>query len=114
MEEDDGEFVDRCCCCPDETDDRDVDVGRIVTSRPDRPETAATAAAVAAADRVSGEAERDDVDWAAMWASNSCSCWRALTKAAFSRLVCSAFSAFFTFVVTQFSQMTLTSFPEIK
>ena len=49
---------------------------------------------------------------AAMCASSSCSCCKALTNAALSLFVCSAFSAFFTFEVTQASQITLTSFPE--
>ena len=49
---------------------------------------------------------------AAILASSSCSCWRALTKAAFNLLVCSAFRAFFTLVVTHCSQITRTSFPE--
>ena len=49
---------------------------------------------------------------AAMCASSSCSCWSALTNAAFKRFVCSAFNAFLTLVVTQFSHITFTSLPE--
>ena len=48
---------------------------------------------------------------AAICASSSCSCCKALTNAALSRFVCSALSAFFTLVVTQFSQITRTSLP---
>ena len=90
---------------------------------------AAAAAAAAAADDVevfleSGDATFVVVDVvevveeaevaAAICASSSCSCCKALTNAALSRFVCSALSAFFTFVVTQFSQITRTSLPERK
>ena len=53
---------------------------------------------------------------AAMWASSSCSCCRALTNAALSRFVCSAFRAFFTLVVTHCSHITfpLDSLPARK
>lgn len=40
------------------------------------------------------EEEEEAACWRICW-SISCSCWSALTKAAFSRLVCSAFRAFF-------------------
>lgn len=43
--------------------------------------------------------------------SISCSCCKALTNAVFSRFVCSAFSAFFTLLVTHCSHMTRTSLP---
>lgn len=43
--------------------------------------------------------------------SISCSCCSALTKAVFSRFVCSAFSAFFTLVVTHCSQIIFESLP---
>jgi len=46
--------------------------------------------------------------------SISCSCCRAFTNAVFRRFVCSAFSAFLTFVVTHCSHMTLGSLPETK
>ena len=49
---------------------------------------------------------------AAIFASNSCSCCNALTKAAFNLFVCSAFRAFLTLDVTHCSQITRTSFPE--
>lgn len=39
--------------------------------------------------------EEDEAACCKMRCSISCSCWRALTNAAFSRLVCSAFRAFF-------------------
>jgi len=89
---------------------------------------AAAAAAAAAADEEdeeffleSGDAtrvmvdvvevfEEDDVA-AAICASSSCSCCKAFTNAALSRFVCSALRAFFTLVVTQFSQITRTSLP---
>ena len=51
---------------------------------------------------------------AAILASNSCSCCKALTKAAFNLLVCSALRAFLTLDVTHCSQITRTSFPEIR
>ena len=51
---------------------------------------------------------------AAILASNSCSCCKALTKAAFNLLVCSAFRAFLTLDVTHCSQITRTSFPETR
>jgi hypothetical protein len=50
----------------------------------------------------------------AIFASSSCSCWRALTNAALSLLVCSCFKAFLTLLVTHCSQITRTSLPEIK
>ena len=59
---------------------------------------------------VEEEVELEEVE--AMWASSSCSCWSALTNAAFRRLVCSAFRAFLTLVVTQLSHITLTSLPK--
>lgn len=40
------------------------------------------------------EGAEDAACWRMCW-SISCSCWSALTNAAFSRLVCSAFRAFF-------------------
>lgn len=49
-------------------------------------------------DEVVLERWEEDEEEAACWrirCSISCSCWSALTKAAFSRLVCSAFRAFF-------------------
>lgn len=46
--------------------------------------------------------------------SISCSCCNALTNAVLSRLVCSAFSPFFTFVVTHCSQMIFESLPTEK
>lgn len=49
--------------------------------------------------------DEDDELWDAMRCSISCSCCNALTNAVFKRFVCSALSAFFTFVVTQDSQM---------
>ena len=81
----------------------DDEAGRTVTSTLLRP-------------RESGEAMRAEEElceeaWAAMCASSSCSCCRALTNAAFSRFVCSAFRAFFTLVVTHCSHITLTSLP---
>ena len=51
---------------------------------------------------------------AAIFASNSCSCCNALTKAAFNLFVCSAFKAFLTLDVTHCSQITRTSFPGNK
>ena len=48
---------------------------------------------------------------AAILASSSCSCCSAFTKAAFSRLVCSALSAFLTLLVTHCSQITRSSLP---
>ena len=48
---------------------------------------------------------------AAILASSSCSCCRALTNAAFNLLVCSALRAFLTLDVTHCSQITRTSFP---
>ena len=50
----------------------------------------------------------------AILASSSCSCWRALTKAAFNLFVCSCFNAFLTLLVTHCSHITRTSLPEIK
>lgn len=47
----------------------------------------------------------DDELCDAIRCSISCSCWSALTKAVFKRLVCSALRAFFTLVVTQDSHM---------
>lgn len=46
--------------------------------------------------------------------SISCSCCSALTKAVFNLLVCSAFRAFLTLVVTHCSQITRTSLPTNK
>ena len=77
----------------------------VITELADRAAAAEAADAASAASRA---------DWAAMWASSSCSCWSALTNAAFKRLVCSAFNAFLTLVVTQFSHITLTSLPVFK
>ena len=98
----------------------DTFAGRMVTSRPGgRDDLVSGEATLAAEDAVVTEAAPVTVGggWLAaceaMWASNSCSCWRALTNAALRRLVCSALRAFFTLVVTQFSQITLTSLPEI-
>lgn len=48
-----------------------------------------------------------ETDWFAILCSISCSCCKALTNAVLSRFVCSAFNAFFTFDVTQFSHKTL-------
>lgn len=58
-----------------------------------------------------GEAEEEEE--AACWrirCSISCSCWRALTKAAFRRLVCSAFRAFFWLDDMQWSQRMVPAF----
>lgn len=46
--------------------------------------------------------------------SISCSCCNALTNAVLSRFVCSAFSPFFTFVVTHCSQIIFESLPTEK
>lgn len=46
--------------------------------------------------------------------SISCSCCSALTKAVFSRFVCSAFNAFFTFDVTHCSQIIFESLPTVQ
>ena len=103
--------------------DTEAAAGRIVTSIPEPTIAAAAfAAAVEEAFLVSGDATLvvvvvledvvEDEAAAAIFASSSCSCCKPLTNAALSRFVCSAFSAFFTFVVTQFSQITRTSLPE--
>lgn len=49
--------------------------------------------------------------WVAKRCSISCSCCNAFTNAVFSRFVCSAFSAFFTLVVTHCSQIIFESLP---
>lgn len=58
------------------------------------------------------EAEEEEEE-AACWrirCSISCSCWSALTKAAFSRLVCSAFRAFFWLDDMHWSQRMVPAF----
>lgn len=60
---------------------------------------------------VVGDAQEDTC---ASRCSISCSCCRAFTKAVFRRFVCSAFSAFLTFVVTHCSHITLGSLPETQ
>ena len=85
----------------------------------DDPDAGLTVTSTLFRARGSGEAMRAEEEeedavceaCAAMWASSSCSCCRALTNAAFSRFVCSAFRAFFTLVVTHCSHITLTSLP---
>ena len=102
--------------------DAEAAAGRIVTSIPEPTIAAAAFAAAVEAFLVSGDATLvvvvvldevvEEEAAAAIFASSSCSCCKPLTNAALSRFVCSAFSAFFTFVVTQFSQITRTSLPE--
>lgn len=57
--------------------------------------------------------DTEEPEEAACWrmrCSISCSCWSALTKAAFSRLVCSAFKAFFWLDDMQWSQRMIPAF----
>lgn len=59
------------------------------------------------------EGEEEEEEDAACWrmrCSISCSCWSALTKAAFSRLVCSAFRAFFWLEDMHWSQRMFPAF----